>query len=71
MKNWYVTFVEIRGWGKTWKKINGIFVWVFFLTVIKSQIALKHSNKMRKIIYFLMQPESGKKISISDGNENN
>ena len=42
----------------------------YWFTTIKTQIAKKHSNKLKKI-YLLMQPKNGKKFSVSDQNENN
>ena len=42
---------------------------IYWLTTIKSQIAKKHSNKIRKN-NICCNKENGKKISVSNHNEN-
>ena len=44
---------------------------IYWLTTIKSQIAKKHSNKTRKKYICCCKKENGKKISVSNHNENN
>ena len=43
---------------------------IYWLTTIKSQIAKKHSNKIRKTIFITATKKMVTKISVSNHNEN-